>query len=79
MYCLVMELCAIKALSFAIGIYLPLSTTLPIFIVARSANIDNKRKKSDEVVAAGRRRLGKGICLHRMVAGGAIAGVVVLF
>ena len=28
----VMELCGIKALSFAIGIYLPLSTTLPIFI-----------------------------------------------
>jgi OPT family oligopeptide transporter len=27
----VMELCGIKALSFAIGIYLPLSTTLPIF------------------------------------------------
>ena len=29
---IVMELCGIKALSFAIGIYLPLSTTLPIFI-----------------------------------------------
>lgn len=29
---IVMELCGIKALSFAIGIYLPLSTTMPIFI-----------------------------------------------
>src|SRR4029077_12330655 len=29
---IVMELCGIKALSFAIGIYLPLSTTFPIFI-----------------------------------------------
>ena len=29
---IVMELCGIKALSFAIGTYLPLSTTLPIFI-----------------------------------------------
>jgi uncharacterized oligopeptide transporter (OPT) family protein len=26
------ELCGIKALAFAIGLYLPLSTTLPIFI-----------------------------------------------
>src|SRR5882724_5534108 len=29
---LVMELCGVKALSFAIGVYLPISTTLPIFI-----------------------------------------------
>src|SRR5258706_9750412 len=29
---IVMELCGIKALSFAIGIYLPLSTTFPIFV-----------------------------------------------
>ncbi len=28
----VMELCGIKSLSFAVGTYLPLSTTLPIFI-----------------------------------------------
>ena len=28
----VMELCGIKSLSFAIGVYLPLATTLPIFI-----------------------------------------------
>ena len=29
---LVMELCNVKSLSFAIGVYLPISTTLPIFI-----------------------------------------------
>jgi putative OPT family oligopeptide transporter len=29
---IVMELCGVKALSFAVGLYLPLSTTLPIFI-----------------------------------------------
>ncbi len=29
---LVMELCGIRSLSFAIGVYLPLSTTLPIFL-----------------------------------------------
>ena len=29
---LVMELCDVKSLSFAIGVYLPISTTLPIFI-----------------------------------------------
>src|SRR5690606_27657791 len=29
---IMVELCGIKALSFAIGLYLPLSTTLPIFL-----------------------------------------------
>jgi len=27
-----LELCGIKALAFAIGLYLPLATTLPIFV-----------------------------------------------
>ncbi|MEN9745183.1 MAG: hypothetical protein RL640_1021, partial [Bacteroidota bacterium] len=45
---IVMELCGIKALSFAIGIYLPLSTTLPIFIGgAIRGIIDNKHKSKD--------------------------------
>ena len=43
---IVMELCGIKALSFAIGIYLPLSTTLPIFIGGAIRGIvDGKKKK----------------------------------
>jgi OPT family oligopeptide transporter len=74
----VMELCGIKALSFAIGIYLPLSTTLPIFIGGAIRGIvDHKKKdeKSDE-----EEDLRKGnLYATGLVAGGAIAGVVVAF
>src|SRR5207344_2377042 len=42
------ELCGIKALAFAIGLYLPLSTTLPIFIggaVKGYVDWNSQRKK----------------------------------
>ncbi len=76
---IVMELCGIKALSFAIGIYLPLATTLPIFIGgAIRGIIDLKKKKSGEVVAAEEEDLGRGnLFATGLVAGGAIAGVLV--
>jgi OPT family oligopeptide transporter len=76
---IVMELCGIKALSFAIGIYLPLATTLPIFIGgAIRGIIDLKKKKTGEVVAAEEEDLGKGnLFATGLVAGGAIAGVLV--
>ncbi|HMX81587.1 MAG TPA: OPT/YSL family transporter, partial [Ferruginibacter sp.] len=38
-----MELCGIKALSFAVGSYLPLSTTLPIFIGGFIRGVVDKR------------------------------------
>ena len=48
---IVVELCGIKALSFAIGIYLPLSTTFPIFIGGAIRGIATWRKvKKDEAV-----------------------------
>ncbi|HNF44531.1 MAG TPA: oligopeptide transporter, OPT family, partial [Ferruginibacter sp.] len=40
-----MELCGIKALSFAVGSYLPLSTTLPIFIGGFIRGVVDKRYK----------------------------------
>jgi OPT family oligopeptide transporter len=75
---IVMELCGIKALSFAIGIYLPLSTTLPIFIGgAIRGIIDNKHKSKD---ANDEEDLRKGnLFATGLVAGGAIAGVIVAF
>ena len=78
---IVVELCNIKALSFAIGIYLPLSTTLPIFIGGAIRGIvDHKKKKSGEVIAAEDEDLGKGnLFATGLVAGGAIAGVIVAF
>lgn len=78
---LVMELCGIKALSFAIGIYLPLSTTLPIFIGGAIRGIAEwAGKKKGEVKNEEEDDLGKGsLFATGLVAGGAVAGVVVAF
>ncbi|MEP7264747.1 MAG: OPT/YSL family transporter [Bacteroidota bacterium] len=72
-----MELCGVKALSFAVGAYLPLSTTLPIFaggvvkgIVDWNATRKNQKSEDSE--------LGKGsLFATGLVAGGALAGVIV--
>jgi len=71
------ELCNIKALAFAIGLYLPLSTTLPIFIGgAIKGFIDWRAEKRNEVKEEG--ELGRGsLFATGLIAGGALAGVVV--
>ncbi len=70
-----MELCGIKALSFAVGLYLPLATTLPIWIggVIRGIAdyVKHRGRKVDE-----EDELGKGnLFATGLVAGGALAGV----
>jgi putative OPT family oligopeptide transporter len=76
---IVVELCGIKALSFAIGIYLPLSTTLPIFIGGAIRGIvDWSKKKSGKEIHPEEEDLGKGnLFATGLVAGGALAGVIV--
>jgi putative OPT family oligopeptide transporter len=78
---LVMELCGIKALSFAIGIYLPLSTTLPIFIGGAIRGLVDKqfaKKKAHELEEEEDLRKGN-LFATGLVAGGALAGVIVAF
>lgn len=77
----VVELCGIKALSFAIGIYLPLSTTLPIFIGGAIRGIIEWRNKKKNIhIAPEEEDLGKGnLFATGLVAGGALAGVIVAF
>jgi putative OPT family oligopeptide transporter len=75
-----MELCGIKSLSFAVGLYLPLATTLPIWIggVIRGAAdwMKNRGKTAAEVHMDD--ELGKGsLFATGLVAGGALAGVVI--
>lgn len=74
---IMIELCGIKALAFAIGLYLPLSTTLPIFIGgAVKGLIDWKTEKRGE--AKQDEDLGRGsLFATGLIAGGALAGVVV--
>jgi OPT family oligopeptide transporter len=71
------ELCGVKALAFAIGLYLPLSTTLPIFIGGAIKGVIDWRasKKSETVVEDD---LGRGsLFATGLIAGGALAGVIV--
>jgi OPT family oligopeptide transporter len=71
------ELCGIKALAFAIGLYLPLSTTLPIFIGGAIKGVVDWRaaKKKEAVVEDD---LGRGsLFATGLIAGGALAGVIV--
>jgi len=72
-----LELCGIKALAFAIGLYLPLATTLPIFAggavkgyIDWRAERRNERKEDEE--------LGRGsLFATGLIAGGALTGVIV--
>jgi OPT family oligopeptide transporter len=72
-----LELCNIKALAFAIGLYLPLSTTLPIFaggalkgFMDWRAERKGERPEEDD--------LGRGsLFATGLIAGGALTGVIV--
>jgi len=70
------ELCGIKALAFAIGLYLPLATTLPIFIGgAIKGYVDHRAEKRNE--AKEEDELGKGsLFATGLIAGGALTGVL---
>ena len=73
----VMELCGVNSLSFAVGAYLPLSTTLPIFIggAVRGAVNYRQKQKGNQIEEDD---LGKGnLFATGLVAGGALAGVAV--
>ncbi|MEP7106584.1 MAG: OPT/YSL family transporter [Ferruginibacter sp.] len=76
----VMELCGIKSLSFAVGAYLPLSTTLPIFIGGAIKGLVDMKKKKENIEKTEEDELGKGsLFATGLVAGGAVAGVIIAF
>ena len=76
-----MELCGIKSLSFAVGVYLPLSTTLPIFCGgAIKGLVEWHQSRKGIKLTAEEEELGKGnLFATGLVAGGALAGVIVAF
>jgi putative OPT family oligopeptide transporter len=72
-----MELCGVKSLSFAVGAYLPLSTTAPIFVGGAIKGVADylTHRRGGEVSDS---ELGPGnLFATGLVAGGTIAGVVV--
>lgn len=74
---IVLELCGVKALSFAVGTYLPLATTLPIFIGGAIRGIADKKLKKQGAEEE-EEDLRKGnLFATGLVAGGALFGVIV--
>lgn len=72
-----MELCGIKALAFAIGLYLPLSTTLPIFVGgAIKGVVDWRATRRNEIVDDSELSRGS-LFATGLIAGGALTGVIV--
>jgi OPT family oligopeptide transporter len=72
-----MELCGVKSLSFAVGAYLPLSTTLPIWVGGAIKGVADwtMKKKGGHVEES---ELGTGsLFATGLVAGGALTGVIV--
>jgi OPT family oligopeptide transporter len=72
-----MELCGVKALSFAVGVYLPLSTTAPIFAGGAIKGLADflAHRKGEQVSDS---ELGPGnLFATGLVAGGALTGVLV--
>lgn len=72
-----LELCEVKALAFAIGLYLPLSTTLPIFIGGAIKGYgDWRAKRRNEPVDDNELSHGN-LFATGLIAGGAITGVLI--
>ena len=79
---IVMELCGVKSLNFAVGVYLPLSTTLPIFAGgAIRGMVDKvKAKRNKEKLKDGEEDLQTGnLFATGLVAGGSLMGVIFAF
>ena len=87
MIAIVLEMCGIPSLPFAVGVYLPLSSSSPILIGgavryvvdrARRKELAHHRLSEDELAAAADRSSGV-LLASGYIAGGAIAGIVIAF
>jgi len=87
MISLVLEMAGIASLAFAVGVYLPLSSTSPIFIgglVRWLGDLHLKKKHrgrrltEEQLTAEGDRSPGV-LLASGYIAGGAIAGIVIAF
>ena len=74
MIALTMELCGVAALPFAVGVYLPLSTSVPIFVGGLVRWLVDKRRGS---AGGSEEEFSPGTLLSSgYIAGGSIAGLV---
>jgi putative OPT family oligopeptide transporter len=73
------ELCGVSPLSFAVGAYLPLSTTLPIFVGGAIKGIVDRRSGASASSSHGE-DIGPGsLFATGLVAGGTLTGTIVAF
>lgn len=71
----VLELCGISALPFAVGVYLPISASAPIFVGGIVRYLVDRKKKGHETEAEA--ETGPGVLFSSgLIAGGAIAGIL---
>jgi uncharacterized oligopeptide transporter (OPT) family protein len=84
---LLMEIAGVPSLAFAVGVYLPISSTTPIFIGGLIRYfVDRKKRKEPEMRAlddtqfAAQTDRGPGVLFASgYIAGGAIAGIIIAF
>ncbi|CAN5851699.1 hypothetical protein BH11PSE1_BH11PSE1_03080 [soil metagenome] len=87
MIAIVLEMCAIPALAFAVGVYLPLSSSMPIFIGGairwlvdrRSRGLAHAETLSEAELSAQSDRSPGVLMASGYIAGGAIAGIGIAF
>jgi uncharacterized oligopeptide transporter (OPT) family protein len=87
MISVVLELCGVSSLAFAVGVYLPISTSAPIFVGGLVRWLVDHRRKGelrhrhlDEAQLAAESDKSPGVLLASgYIAGGAIAGIVIAF
>ena len=87
MISLLMELAGVPSLAFAVGVYLPISTSAPLFIggavrwlVDRRAKALPQNREATETQITAQSDRGPGVLLASgYIAGGAIAGIVIAF
>ncbi len=87
MIAFVLELCGVSSLAFAVGAYLPISSSAPIFIggmvrwlLDQRMRRASREHKPDEAALAAESDKSPGVLLASgYIAGGAIAGIVIAF
>ncbi|CAN5235864.1 hypothetical protein BH11PSE2_BH11PSE2_18060 [soil metagenome] len=87
MIAVVLEMCAIPSLAFAVGVYLPISSSMPIFIGGavrwlvdrRSKKLPNAAAMTELELAAESDRSPGVLMASGYIAGGAIAGIGIAF
>ena len=79
----VLELCGVPSLPFAVGVYLPLSSSTPIFVgglVRWIADWRTRREAGNRTISESEADMSPGVLLSTgYIAGGAIAGVLIAF